>query len=218
MNLNPIATPVKNTGKGNDTAMAIVLGAIFVVSLLFMTFCTVWGVIWRRRRVTARSTRHYPEAEAVPQNTTGGEVDGALLVGEDNRSILENGSVLLTRVRSLSASSSLLSATKEKDSGELPVDAVALHDESNEMRAPESDEGGADLLPQSSPPRTFRLPKEIYDTATKSVRKLYVRRPSAAVYGSSVYISKNNSVEPTSNYCGRPQEWELSEEEEEEKE
>ncbi|EAN89598.1 hypothetical protein, conserved [Trypanosoma cruzi] len=216
MNLPPSDPPSENTERGSDTAMAIVLGSIFVVAVLFMILCIVWSVFWRRRRMAAiesRRRRHYPEVEAVPQNVTGGDVEGALLVGEDNRSILENASVVLTRVRSLSPSLSLLSATKEGDSGELTVDAVALRGESDEVRVPQSGEGGANLLPQPSQPRTFRLPKEIYDTSTNSVRKLYVRRPSAAVYGSSVYISKNNSVEPTSNYCGRPQELAVSEEE-----
>ncbi|KAF8293968.1 hypothetical protein TcYC6_0105320 [Trypanosoma cruzi] len=217
MNLPPSDPPSENTERGSDTAMAIVLGSIFVVAVLFMILCIVWSVFWRRRRMAAiesRRRRHYPEVEAVPQNVTGGDVEGALLVGEDNRSILENASVVLTRVRSLSPSLSLLSATKEGDSGELTVDAVALRGESDEVRVPQSGEGGANLLPQPSQPRTFRLPKEIYDTSTNSVRKLYVRRPSAAVYGSSVYISKNNSVEPTSNCCGRPQELAVSEEEE----
>ncbi|KAF8305279.1 hypothetical protein TcBrA4_0041520 [Trypanosoma cruzi] len=216
MNLPPSDPPSENTKRGSDTAMAILLGSIFFLALFFMILCIVWSVFWRRRRMAAtesRRRRHYPEVEAVPQNVTGGDVEGALLVGEDNRSILENASVILTRVRSLS-SSSLLSATKEEDAGELTVDAVALRGESEEVRVPQSGEGGNNLLPQPSQPRTFRLPKEIYDTSTNSVRKLYVRRPSAAVYGSSVYVSKNNSVEPTSNCCGRPQELAVSKEEE----
>ncbi|RNF15651.1 uncharacterized protein Tco025E_05456 [Trypanosoma conorhini] len=188
-------SPFSGGGEISFTSLAIVFSVFAAAAAIFVgvLFCLNKQLCERRR--TPEEELHYPEAEPapVPRGIDGSRsVEGAVLLSDDNRDVLDSTSVFLTLLHSCSSASSASSSSPPGSfaaaTREDLVDAAAgIAGEADEARTAQG-EGDANAHPRRCGPHCLHLPEEIQDVSTNSMRRLYVRRSSECVYGSSSYI------------------------------